>query len=118
MQFCFLVFLLPFLTGIIYSLRSLKTEPENTKNMSTTETDLRYNLYEIKYFKTLQIISVLRTEIVSGMTFNLVGRKASKMSDTDRGNHKMLVHLTSTRLPKNERSAELQTKYLKIRRPV
>lgn len=38
-------------------------------------------------------------EIVSnhgGMTFNLVGRKASKMSDTDSENHKMLVHLTLT----------------------
>lgn len=49
-----------------------------------------------------------------GMTFNLVGRKASKKSDTDNGNHKMFMHLTFNTLPKNERSAV--TEYLKIRR--
>lgn len=57
-------------------------------------------------------------EIVSnhgGMTFNLVGRKASKMSDTDSENHKMLVHLTLTDFLKM-RALQSYTEYFKIRK--
>lgn len=51
-----------------------------------------------------------------GMPFILADRKTSKMSDIYSENHKRLVHLNSTGLPKNERPVWNPSEDLKTRR--